>query len=320
MASANNGKEFLDLSVKEFTFAIMGRDTTHFHNEVDDLFDITNFGYKEIASYLKYISEGWDQCILAAIKEDMALAFDEFMFNSTSVATPIGYKGHIQVKDTVPEHIVWESGDGRVCDMSYDGIDIYCEYEPFDSISLIDEYRMSKGLPKLSSLEFKEFEVAKTIETHDLFVKFQREHFEKHTLYTYAIGLINQHLEETEGDDKSVQTQPNTLHKDVRLPQTKGRPKSLPKGLWDRLIGSDSDREATMSILRRLISGKKGKAVVLVVLGCMEAGKMMSKPTHGELKDAFGEIGHRSGYDKYFKEAEYNYTKEEIDRASLNFK
>ncbi|MDE6263768.1 MAG: hypothetical protein K2M11_01355 [Paramuribaculum sp.] len=220
MASANNGKKFLDLSVKEFTFAIMGRDTTHFHNEVDDLFDITNFGYKEIASYLKYISEGWDQCILAAIKEDMSLAFDEFMFSCTSVATPIGFKEPIQVKDTVPDHIGWENGVGRVCDMSYDGIDIYCDDEPFDCIPMIDAHRDSIGFSPLKSLEFNQFRRALSRGTHDLFVKFQREHFEKHTLYTYALGLINQHLEEIEENNKSGQPQPDSLHKEVCLSKT----------------------------------------------------------------------------------------------------
>lgn len=193
MNMSNN--DFLDLSIADFTFAVLGRDTSHFINDVDVRLNIKNFGYKDVARYLKCVSEDWDEEILKAIKSDMALAFEAFMFSSTSVATPVGIDIGVKVECTVPEHIVWVNEKGKQCDMSYDGERIYCDYEPFDCIPMIDAYRASIGLSPLKSLEFSQFRRVLSIDTHDLFVRLQREHFESHTLYTYAMELINRHIE-----------------------------------------------------------------------------------------------------------------------------
>lgn len=219
-----DNKDFLSLSLEDFTFAILGRDTSHFANDVDEWFNINNFGYKEVAKYLKCASDDWDEDILKAIKDDMELAFETFMFCSTSVATPAGIESGIKVEYTVPEHIVWISEKGKQCDISYNGEEIYCDCEPFDCIPMIDAQRESKGLPPLKTLDFNHFKRALATGIHDLFVRLQRKHFECHTLYAYAMELVNRHLGLQIAAKEDAQTfQPDTTTRiiksdELRLP------------------------------------------------------------------------------------------------------
>lgn len=205
-----NDRDFLGLSVRDFTFVILGRDTQHFINDVDRRFDFTGFGYKEIAKYLKCGSNDWDEDILKAIKEDMACAFDEFIFLNTSVAIPDELRSGVRVRDTVPPCVVWTNEKGKRCDMYYDGMEIYCDDEMFDCIPMIDAHRETIGLPPLKTLEFKDFERAFALEKHDLFRRLQRNHFECHTLYAYAMKLVNRHLGlQSTGDEDSPTPQPD---------------------------------------------------------------------------------------------------------------
>lgn len=63
--------------------------------------------------------------------------------------------------------------------------------------------------------------------------------------------------------------------------------------------------------------GKKGKDVALIILAAMLKG-WMHKPTFTEVKNEFGDIGSKTGYNKYLNAN--SYTKEEIEGAinSLN--
>lgn len=105
----------------------------------------------------------------------------------------------------------------------------------------------------------------------------------------------------------------------VPTPPTKGRPKGRQtKPLYDNLTGNDKERQKTLNILRNLITGKKGKEVALIIIGCIRAGKM-TKPTFRQLKNEFGEIGHESGYNRYFRDAQFEFTENEIEGISKLF-
>ena len=99
----------------------------------------------------------------------------------------------------------------------------------------------------------------------------------------------------------------------------KGRPKGKqPRPLYCNLIGTDEERQKTLDILRKLITGKKGRDVALIIYSCIEAGKMI-KPTFTQLKNEFGDIGNRSGYNKYMNNANFAFTQNEIEAIKRLF-
>jgi len=81
-----------------------------------------------------------------------------------------------------------------------------------------------------------------------------------------------------------------------------GRPKGkniVP--FQNKLLGTTEEKARTLEILHTLIDGKKGKFVALVILGCMQAGKL-DKPSFSQLKAEFNVTGNRRGYEKYMRE------------------
>ena len=101
--------------------------------------------------------------------------------------------------------------------------------------------------------------------------------------------------------------------------QPKGRPKGKqPRPLYYNLIGTDEERQKTLDVLRKLITGRKGKDVALIIYSCIEVGKMI-KPTFTQLKNEFGEIGNRSGYNKYMEKADIVFTQNEIEAIKRLF-
>lgn len=101
--------------------------------------------------------------------------------------------------------------------------------------------------------------------------------------------------------------------------QPKGRPKGKqPRPLYCNLIGTDEERQKTLDVLRKLITGKKGRDVALIIYSCIEAGKMI-KPTFTQLKNEFGDIGNRSGYNKYMNNADFAFTQNEIEAIKRLF-
>lgn len=90
-----------------------------------------------------------------------------------------------------------------------------------------------------------------------------------------------------------------------------GRPK---RAFRDLLLCDDKDM--FMQKLHNLIDGRKGKIVALFIRVCVEDGKI-SKPDFSEVEKEFGNIGARSGFNKYMNN--YTPSKEEKDglRAAM---
>jgi hypothetical protein len=76
------------------------------------------------------------------------------------------------------------------------------------------------------------------------------------------------------------------------------------------LLIQDDKKDELLKKLHLLIDGKKGKAVALVIRLCVELG-LMSKPTFGVLQAQFGDIGHHSNYDKYYRNYPAPYVEQE---------
>lgn len=87
----------------------------------------------------------------------------------------------------------------------------------------------------------------------------------------------------------------------------RGRPKETFK---DKMI-DDADGSKLKKVHTK-IDGKKGKDVALIILACIKKG-WLTKPTHTQVKKEFGDIGSKTGYNKYLNENMF--TKEELEGA-----
>ena len=99
----------------------------------------------------------------------------------------------------------------------------------------------------------------------------------------------NEHPQQVKQVDKTLMEQPieNTLS------HTRGRKKIKFK---DCIL--NDNKEEVLLLLKKLLSGKKGCYVALIIKTCIEEG-IVKKPTFACLEDELGYIGHRSGYNKY---------------------
>ena len=59
------------------------------------------------------------------------------------------------------------------------------------------------------------------------------------------------------------------------------------------------DKGELLALLHKLIDGRKGKFVAIVIKVCCDYGIMMAKPTYTQVKKEFGDIGDKSGYNAY---------------------
>lgn len=78
----------------------------------------------------------------------------------------------------------------------------------------------------------------------------------------------------------------------------KGRPKET---LQDKVIGGDT---GLIKKLHSLIDGKKGKDLCLYIVACIKLGKL-TKPTYTQVKNEFGDIGNKAGYNRYMDEQKF---------------
>ena len=74
----------------------------------------------------------------------------------------------------------------------------------------------------------------------------------------------------------------------------------------------DDDNGEKLQKIHITINGKKGKDAALIILACIKKG-WLSKPTYTQVKNEFGDIGSKTGYNKYL--CEKKFTKEELEGA-----
>lgn len=142
------------------------------------------------------------------------------------------------------------------------------------------------------------------------------------TGYLYdELSILMEHyseLEEMEQNHLPCATQPEksddtqSLNKEPQQRKSiatrgKGRPKET---LKEKMI-NDADGGKLQKIHTKM-DGKKGKDAALIILACIKKGWML-KPTYTQVKNEFGDIGSKSGYNTYLKEQRF--TKEELDGA-----
>lgn len=92
--------------------------------------------------------------------------------------------------------------------------------------------------------------------------------------------------------------------------------------LYECMLIDDEKKPMLLDILRKLINGKKGKDIALVILVCVKY-HLMTRPQHKILASVFGEIGSPQGYNEYYKNGFKDwenkhlnpYTKDEINHV-----
>ena len=120
----------------------------------------------------------------------------------------------------------------------------------------------------------------------------------------YEETWLNELRDTFEQTDTRQGAADNTGQKPTRR---RGRPTET---LKDKMV-NDEDGSKLQKI-HVLMKGKKGKDAVLVLLACVLKG-WMDRPTYTQVKDEFGDIGSKTGYNRYF--AESMFTAEEIKGA-----
>lgn len=70
------------------------------------------------------------------------------------------------------------------------------------------------------------------------------------------------------------------------------------------------DDISKLEALRNIMNGKKGKEAALVIKVAVKIG-WITKPTYQAVVNEFGDIGHRSNYNKYINENKF--TNDEIE-------
>ena len=85
----------------------------------------------------------------------------------------------------------------------------------------------------------------------------------------------------------------------------RGRPKETFK---DKMI--DDTDGSKLEKIHTKIDGKKGKDATLIILACIKKG-WLTKPTYTQVKNEFGDIGSKTGYNNYLNENKF--TKEELE-------
>lgn len=82
-------------------------------------------------------------------------------------------------------------------------------------------------------------------------------------------------------------------------------------------IKDPEKKQKFLNILYNLIDGDVGKRVALAILVCVKEGLLKTKPSFTIMKNTFGNIGAKSGYDDYYKKGLQYYKQEEINGIEI---
>lgn len=96
------------------------------------------------------------------------------------------------------------------------------------------------------------------------------------------------------------------------LQQTKTKPnRGRPNGTFKDKMICDTDGSRLHKI-HNAINGRTGKDVSLIILACIKKG-WITKPTYTQVKNEFGDIGSKTGYNRYLSEKMFS--REELEGA-----
>lgn len=122
------------------------------------------------------------------------------------------------------------------------------------------------------------------------------------------------HTGKPQHDTENASTLKNAPESPRNAPQRKkgGRPKQ--SCFADNIV--KGDKEKVLSVLHDLMKGRQGKDAALIMKACFDLGYIL-KPNFGMVEKEFGDIGNRSGYNKYLN---YLLTVDEINSMKETLK
>ena len=119
-----------------------------------------------------------------------------------------------------------------------------------------------------------------------------------------AIEILSKSSESSASPQKQQQEPLKTVHQ-VNVPADRKPGKPKKKISFIPVINKEhpvthqpQDPDRILATLHSLIDGKIGKDVAMVIQAAIMTGKI-TKPQYSQVASEFGDIGHRSGYDKY---------------------
>ena len=119
-----------------------------------------------------------------------------------------------------------------------------------------------------------------------------------------AIEILSKSSESSASPQKQQQEPLETVHQ-VNVPADRKPGKPKKKISFIPVINKEhpvthqpQDPDRILATLHSLIDGKIGKDVAMVIQAAIMTGKI-TKPQYSQVASEFGDIGHRSGYDKY---------------------
>lgn len=177
-----------------------------------------------------------------------------------------------------------------------------------DIYSTID--RVTELFCKIESLNHKISGIGNSRYTYPTYKDMKQWKSERISLYNELQELIGTPMSFDVDDNTSM---PETHHQAdfSHMESCQPTPKKKSKSIKDLMLVQEEQKEQLTDTLHRLIDGKKGKDVALVILVCVQHG-LMKKPEYSIMKEIFGEIGAKSGYNSYFLKGLSAYRPEEI--------
>lgn len=116
-----------------------------------------------------------------------------------------------------------------------------------------------------------------------------------------GMSLSDDYIQQPHTQTKDAEPCSNTFLCNGR----KGRPK---ESLKDKMIDDADGRK--LQRIHDIWGGRKGKDAALMILVCIKLG-WMHKPTYTQVKDEFGDIGSKTGYNRYLDSNKF--TDDEIE-------
>lgn len=121
---------------------------------------------------------------------------------------------------------------------------------------------------------------------------------------------LSQHLQWREREQ--LKGERETLYKafldEVQTAPEQAKPQGRPTKPFEDSMLNDINGER-LKIVHTFMDGKKGKDAAAIILACIDIG-WMQKPTYGQVKNEFGDIGSKANYNQYLDKRKFNYQEE----------
>lgn len=189
---------------------------------------------------------------------------------------------------------------------------LYLEIKPFRQLILemdkvvlscaINEYLVNNGGLDYSKGDIFEQESCIVEATHiadalvDIFKLYE-------TKSVYILGFDN--LQEVSSKDLQLDSV-------INLQEEHHKAKPSKRGRQTKLFDSYLFK-VDLDSLHKAMEGKAGKEAALIIRTALREG-LINKPTFAAVEKEFGDIGNRSGYNKYMSD-QYNFTEDEVAGA-----